>query len=392
MKITVAIDSFKGSLTSSEAGNAVREGILRAVPDAEVSVYSLADGGEGTTEALVSGLNGQYREVRVSDPLGREVCASYGILPDGTAVIEMAAASGITLVSPEERNPMITTTFGTGQMIKDAVLYGCRKFIIGIGGSATNDGGTGCLQALGFELLDREGKMISAGAAGCSQICLVNDDHVLPELYECSFHVACDVKNPLCGENGCSAVFSPQKGADPEMIPVMDGYLKNFAEVTKKFNPSADPDFPGAGAAGGLGFALVSYLNAETESGIEMIIRETGMKEKIKESDIVVTGEGCIDAQTAMGKAPSGIAKAAKKYGKTVIAFSGSVSRDARECNNHGIDAFFPIIRRICTLEEAMDKTISAGNLSDTAEQVFRMIKAVEDYIPKEKSSVVLLD
>lgn len=375
MKAVIAMDSFKGSISSIEAGNAAAEGILCVFPDADTIIKPVADGGEGTVEALVNGLNGQLSEAEVSDPLGRKITAKYGILPNNTAVIEMAAASGLTLLSENERDPMLTTTYGTGELILSAIRNGCRNFIIGIGGSATNDGGIGCLQALGFGMLDDKGRQVSFGTKGLSQLTEINDTNVIPELKECSFKVACDVTNPLCGDNGCSAVFASQKGAKVEMIPVMDGYLRNFAELTKKYNATASPDTSGAGAAGGLGFALIYYLNAEFESGIDLIMRETQLEDSVKDADIVITGEGCLDSQTAMGKAPVGIAKIAKKYDKPVIAFSGAVKNGAELCNQNGIDAYFPILRQVSTLEEVMDKTTAYRNLADTTEQVFRTIK-----------------
>lgn len=375
MKAVIAMNSFKGSISSIEAGNAVAEGIRRVYPDVDTIIKPVADGGEGTVEALVSGLNGRLCEAEVSDPLGRKITAKYGILPNNTAVIEMAAASGLTLLSENERDPMLTTTYGTGELILSAIHNGFRNFIIGIGGSATNDGGIGCLQALGFGMLDSNLRQVGFGAKGLSLLAKITDTNVIHELKECSFKVACDVTNPLCGENGCSAVFAPQKGASSETIPVMDGYLRNFAELTNKYNAAASPDMPGAGAAGGLGFALMYYLNAEFESGIELIMRETQLESAIIDADIVITGEGCLDSQTAMGKAPVGIAKIAKKYGKPVIAFSGAVKSGAESCNQNGIDAYFPIIRQVSTLEEAMDKTTAYHNLVDTAEQVFRTIK-----------------
>ena len=375
MKAVIAMDSFKGSISSIEAGNAVAEGIRRVYPDADTIIKPVADGGEGTVEALVSGLNGRLCEAEVSDPLGRKITAKYGILPNNTAVIEMAAASGLTLLSENERDPMLTTTYGTGELILSAIHNGCRNFIIGIGGSATNDGGIGCLQALGFGMLDSNWRQVGFGAKGLSLLAKITDTNVIHELKECSFKVACDVTNPLCGENGCSAVFGPQKGAKAELIPVMDRYLRNYAELTNKYNAAASPDMPGAGAAGGLGFALMYYLNAEFESGIELIMRETQLESAIIDADIVITGEGCLDSQTAMGKAPVGIAKIAKKYGKPVIAFSGAVKSGAESCNQNGIDAYFPIIRQVSTLEVAMDKTTAYHNLVDTAEQVFRTIK-----------------
>ncbi|WP_303805038.1 glycerate kinase [Ruminococcus flavefaciens] len=375
MKAVIAMDSFKGSISSIEAGNAVSEGIRRVFPDADTIIKPVADGGEGTVEALVSGMNGQLCEAEVSNPLGKPITAKYGVLPDNTAVIEMAAASGLTLIPLFVDAPMHTTTYGTGELILDAIKRGCRNFIIGIGGSATNDGGIGCLQALGFGMLDDKGQQVGFGAKGLMQLVRITDDNVIPELKECRFHVACDVTNPLCGENGCSAVFAPQKGAKAEMIPIMDGYLRNYAELTKKYNAAASPDTAGAGAAGGLGFALMYYLGAEFESGIDLMIRETKLEAAIKDADIVVTGEGCLDSQTAMGKAPVGIARIAKKYGKPVIAFSGAVKSGAELCNQNGIDAYFPVLRTVSTLEQAMDRTNAYRNLVDTAEQVFRTIK-----------------
>jgi glycerate kinase len=377
MKAVIAMDSFKGSISSIEAGNAVAEGIRRVFPDADAMIKPVADGGEGTVDALVSGLNGQLCEAEVSDPLGRRIKAKYGVLPDKTAVIEMAAASGLTLLSADERDPMFTTTFGTGELILSAIRNGCRDIIIGIGGSATNDGGIGCLQALGFGMLDDKCRQVGFGAAGLSQLAEINGTNAVSELKDCSFKAACDVTNPLCGVNGCSAVFAPQKGASAGMIPVMDGYLRNYAELTKTYNASASPDTPGAGAAGGLGFALMYYLNADFESGIDLIMRKTQLESAIKSADIVITGEGCLDSQTAMGKAPVGIAGIAKKYGKPVIAFSGAVRSGAELCNRNGIDAYFPILREVSTLEQAMDKSNAYRALADTAEQVFRMIKTI---------------
>lgn len=380
MKVVIAIDSFKGSLSSVEAGKAAAEGIKRVFPDSETLIKPVADGGEGTTEALVLGLNGRFREVTVFDPLGRKIIAKYGIFPDNTAVIEMAAASGLTLLSECERNPMLTTTYGTGEMIIDAIENGCRNFIIGIGGSATNDGGIGCLQALGFGMLDKNGQQLGYGAEGLSHLVQITADNVITEIRECTFHVACDVTNPLCGENGCSAVFAPQKGADEEMIRKMDDYLHNYAKRAKQYNPAADPDTAGAGAAGGLGFALMYFLNARLESGIDLIIRETMLEEAIKSSDIVITGEGCLDGQTAMGKAPVGIAAIAKKYNKPVIAFCGAVGNGSKFCNDNGIDAYFPILRKISTPEQAMERKNAYNNLVDTVEQVFRAIRLLNRF------------
>ncbi len=375
MKIVVAIDSFKGSLSSLEAGRAVRDAVLSLEKEAEVEVCPLADGGEGTVDALYAGLGGALVEKTVTGPLCRPIAAKYCILSDGkTAVLEMSAAAGITLLSRDELDPMKTTTFGVGELIADAIKRGCTSFMIGIGGSATNDGGAGMLQALGYELLDADGLPIPFGAAGLERLSCIKCDNALKELSSCRFRIACDVDNPLCGERGCSAVYGPQKGADEQNVRLMDLWLKQYAEKTKEVFPLADPDAAGAGAAGGIGFAFMAYLNATLESGIKIVIEESGLEEKVKSADIVVTGEGRLDGQTVMGKAPVGVARLAKKYGKKVIAFSGIVADDAILCNEHGIDAYFPILRRISTLDEALDKENARKNLFDTAIQVFRLL------------------
>jgi glycerate kinase len=374
MKVVISIDSFKGSLSSLEAGNAVSEAVKKLDKNAEVVVRPLADGGEGTVEALASAMDSEMVEVTVKGPILKEIKAEYCILKESnTAVIEMAAASGITLVSPEERNPLETTTYGVGELIKDAIGRGCRRFIVGIGGSATNDGGAGMLSALGFEFLNGN-TPISLGAKGLKDLSEIKTDKVLPELKDCTFMVACDVTNPLCGEKGCSAVFAPQKGATPEMIKDMDLWLKGYAGIAKKVSDNADENLPGAGAAGGLGFAFSAFLSAELKSGIKIILEETGLENYIKDADIVVTGEGRLDSQTVMGKAPIGVAGLAKKHGKRVIAFSGCVTDDAEVINDHGIDAFFPILRGVTTLEEALDSENAYKNLVATAYQVFRLI------------------
>lgn len=379
MKVVVAIDSLKGSLTSLEAEEAIQEGILRAIPDAEVIVRPLADGGEGTVEALTRGMNGRYEKITVTDPLGRPTDAVYGILEDShTAILEMSAAAGITLIDAKDRNPMNTTTYGVGEMIKDAIGKGCRHFFIGIGGSATNDGGIGMLQALGYGMLDTEGKQVSFGAKGLAELVSITDEDVLPELKECTFQIACDVKNPLCGENGCSAVFGPQKGATPDMITQMDSWLGKYALLTANRYKGADSNYPGTGAAGGMGFAFLSYMNAELRSGVQIVLEETKLEEYVKDADIVVTGEGCLDGQSVMGKAPIGVAALAKKHHKRVIAFAGCVTEDAKVCNQNGMDAFFPILRNVVTREEAMQAENARRNMTDTAEQVFRLIKAME--------------
>lgn len=380
MKVVVSIDSFKGSLDTFEASKAVSDGILKVYPDAEIVCVPLADGGEGTVCAVVSAAGGELVKIIVRDVLSRPVAAEYGYVEKTkTAVMEMSSAAGITLLSDDEKNPLYTTTYGVGEMIADAIDKGCRRFVIGIGGSGTNDGGMGMLQALGFEFFDDKGNLINTyGAISLKDVAEIKTDKVNKHLSECTFNVACDVTNPLCGENGCSRVYGPQKGADEEMIKLMDMWLENYAKVVKKAFPDADENYPGVGAAGGIGFALRSCLGAKLTSGAVLVTGETGLENHIKDCDIVVTGEGRLDGQTVMGKAPIGVAKLAKKYGKKVIAFSGAVTDEAVLCNDHGIDAFFPVMRKPCTLEEAMDKKNACKNMSDTAEQVFRLIKATE--------------
>ena len=376
MEIVIAIDSFKGSLSSMEAGKAAAEGIKRANPQAETVVRPLADGGEGTVEALVQGMGGVLQTISVTGPLGDPVDCTYGIIEETkTAVLEMSGAAGITLVPDEKRNPLYTTTYGVGEAIKDAIQKGCRRFLVGIGGSATNDGGAGMLQALGFGFLDKEGRQIPHGAIGLKHLASITTDHILEELSECEFQIACDVENPLCGEKGASAVYGPQKGATPKMIEDTDAWLLRYARLAKEKFQKADENYPGTGAAGGLGFAFLTFTNAALMSGIQIVLAETQLERYISKADMVITGEGRLDGQTAMGKAPVGVAELAKKYNLPVIAFAGSVTKDAKECNQKGIDAFFPILREITTLEEAMEPERAKNNLIDTAEQVFRLLK-----------------
>ncbi len=380
-KIVICIDSFKGSLTSLSAGKAVAEAAEIVFPGVETVVLPLADGGEGTMDAILYAGGGEKVTIPVTGPLGNTIEASYGILPQNkTAVIEMSAAAGITLVPKEELNPMIATTRGVGEMILDAISRGCRNFLIGIGGSATNDGGVGMLSALGFSFTDKNGNEVSDGAEGLSAIHKIQTDKASPALSECTFRVACDVKNVLCGEEGCSAVYGPQKGATPEMIQKMDAAMENYASRTKEVLPGADALYPGCGAAGGMGFALLSYLSATLVSGINLVMEQIGLASAVKDADLVVTGEGRLDGQSVMGKAPVGVSGLAKKYGKLVVAFSGCVEKSASLCNAHGIDAFFPIVRKPCTLEEAMDVQEAFENLKCTAEQAFRLMQAVRQF------------
>lgn len=377
MKVVIAIDSLKGSLTSMEAGRAIREGILNVLPGTEVVVKPLADGGEGTTEALVEGLGGEMVYVDVHGPLEAPVKAGYGLIKDtGTAIMEMAAAAGIILVGKDKR-PLDATTYGVGEMIKDAVEKGCRNFIIGIGGSATNDCGIGMLTALGYEFFDRDGHKTGIGAAALKDVVSIRADKAMPELRECSFKIACDVTNPLCGVNGATYVYGPQKGVTEALREDLDASLLHFADVTRACIGTDFAGSEGAGAAGGLGFAFLSYLGADLQPGIELVLDAVEMEKSMEGADLVFTGEGRLDYQTAMGKAPVGIAKLAKKYGAKVVALAGAIIEGAEKCNENGIDAYFPIIRRIVTLDEAMDSETAKQNMTKTTEQVIRLIEAV---------------
>ena len=383
-KILVAVDSFKGSMTSLEAGNAIKKGIKSILPDTEVRVRPVADGGEGTTDALIYGRDGVSRErCYVTGPLGDRITAEYTIYnaADGrTAVMEMAAAAGLPLVPENRRDPMHTTTYGVGEMINDAVSKGCERFIIGIGGSATNDGGIGMLQALGFYCLDADGHEVPYGAeglgvlerivipgkmlvrknsselavadpvdtpivgtaaisgAGAVDESCVDDDDFASRLSRCTFSIACDVTNPLVGELGCSRVFAPQKGADAEMVEIMDGYMKNYADVVERSaEGKSDRNTPGAGAAGGLGYAFLMFLGGKLMPGIDIVLSEIGLEADVEWADTVITGEGRIDAQTMMGKTPLGVAKLAKKHGKYVIAIGGCLGDGAENCVKEGV-------------------------------------------------------
>ncbi|MCF0115450.1 MAG: glycerate kinase [Erysipelotrichaceae bacterium] len=375
MKVVIAIDSFKGSLSSIEAANAVKEGILLVHEDAEVVIKPLADGGEGTTDALIEGLNGKRIDLTVTGPMRKPVDCYYGYLPESnTAVMEMASCAGITLVPDAEKDPLFASTYGVGEMIKDAMDKGIRNFIIGIGGSVTNDGGIGMLQALGYAFLDKDGNPVGEGGQALGKIAKVDATHVNPLIKECNIRVACDVNNPLCGPNGCTYVFGPQKGVKDSYKQDLDEAMGVYARATAEYLGVDHSTYPGVGAAGGLGFAFKCYLDGHLTPGIELCLDAVKLEEDMQGADIVVTGEGRLDFQTAMGKAPVGVAKLAKKYGAKVLAFAGGVTKEARACNEAGIDAFFPVVRGVCTLEEAMNSDNARANVRDTAEQVFRLL------------------
>ena len=375
MKVVIAIDSFKGSLSSIEAGMAAKNGILKAKPDAEVIVKPLADGGEGTVNALIEGLDGDRIDITVTGPMSTPVSCYYGLLKEtNTAVMEMASAAGITLVPDAEKNPLLATTYGVGEMIKDAMERGCRNFIIGIGGSATNDGGIGMLKALGFTFSDKNGEDVGEGGQALAKIASIGTQNRHPLISECTFRVACDVNNPLCGENGATYIYGPQKGVTDNLKKELDAGMANFAKITADSLGQDNSNAAGAGAAGGLGFAFLSYIGAELTPGIELLLDATGLENELNDADVVVIGEGRLDHQTAMGKAPVGVARLAKKHGAKVAAFAGAVTEGAAACNDAGIDAFFPIVRGVTTLEDAMKKENAQKNMAAAVEQVFRLL------------------
>lgn len=375
MKVVIAIDSFKGSLSSMEAGIAAKDGILKACDGSNVIVKPLADGGEGTVESLVEGMNGSREKTYVTGPVGKKIECIYGILPNSnTAIIEMASTAGLTLISEKERNPLNTTTFGVGEVIKEAIEKGCRNFIIGLGGSATNDAGVGMLQALGYEFLDNNGEKVGFGGKVLKDICFIDEKNKIKELEECSFKIACDVNNPLYGQQGAAYIYGKQKGASDEEIKFLDEGLIKFSEVVQRHFGISRSDYPGAGAAGGMGFGFLTFLNAKLESGIKIVLDEINLEKEILDADYVITGEGRLDLQTSMGKAPIGIAKLAKKYNKKVIAFAGCTTEDALGCNEKGIDAYFSIVNGAMSLEEAMNKENAKKNMELTVYEVFRLI------------------
>lgn len=379
MKIVISIDSLKGSLTSIEAANAIKTGILNVDSNSDVIIMPLADGGEGTVDALVEGMNGEAEIISVTGPVEEKVNAKYGILRDtNTAIIEMAQASGFALVPPDLRNPLKTTTYGVGEIIKSAIEKGCRNFIVGIGGSATNDAGVGMLQALGYEFYDENNELVGRGGQVLNKIKSIKIDNRLKALDDCTFKIACDVTNPLYGENGAAYIYGPQKGATLDIVEELDKGLRNFAQVVQKEIGKDIAHLEGVGAAGGLGFAFLGFLNSKLESGIKIILEEIKLEEVIRDADLVITGEGRLDNQTAMGKAPIGVAKLAKKHNVKVIAVAGCTTEDAVKCNEEGIDAYFSIINTSMTIEEAINKETAMKNMTSTVIQIFRLIKVIQ--------------
>lgn len=380
MNVLIAIDSFKGSISSQKAAQAIRRGILAAEETARITAIPVADGGEGTVDTLVSALGGERIEVSVTGPLGDPVTAAYGILPEqNTAVFEMAQAAGLPLVPEHLRDPMNTTTYGVGQLLNDALDRGYRRLLLGIGGSATNDCGLGMLMALGCRFWDGDGSAVNIFGADVEKVAAIDPSGLDPRLTECEILVACDVTNPLCGPNGASYIFAPQKGADPETVARMDAAHQKFAALAEQTLAVTAVDFPGAGAAGGLGFALKVFLRAEMRPGVSLILNTLNFDAAVQRADLVITGEGRLDHQSAMGKLPCGVAQYAKRYGKPVVALCGCVTPEAAVCNDAGIDAYFPIPAGPCTPEQAMTEETAADNLSRTARQAYRLFRAAID-------------
>lgn len=370
----LAPDSFKESMTAKEVCNAMEKGLRKVYPDANYVHVPMADGGEGTVQSLVDASGGQLFEKEVTGPLGRPVTARYGILGDGkTAAIEMASASGIHYVTKETKNPLLTTTYGTGELIRECLDLGVTKIIIGIGGSATNDGGTGMAEALGAKFLDAEGRTLPRGGGSLDKLAQIDVSSLDPRLKQAELIVACDVTNPLCGEHGASRVFGPQKGATPEMVEHLDAALGHYADIVKRQLGKDVRDIPGAGAAGGLGAGLLIFTQAKLQKGIEIVIEYTGLKEKISGADLVFTGEGGIDFQTKFGKTPYGVAHAAKAAGKRVIAVAGYIGEGIDTLYGEGIDAVFGIVPGASEL----DKLLAEGpqNVERTCENIARVLK-----------------
>ena len=373
MKIVIAPDSFKGSLTAAQACAALESGARIAVPEADIICVPMADGGEGTVQSLIDGLGGEFVTCEAEDPIGRPRQAVYGLTEDGVAVIEMAQASGLTLLSETERDPLATSTFGTGQLVKDAIGRGARKFIIGIGGSATNDGGAGMAQALGYRFFDERGNEIERGGAALLNLAHIDASGVDMRVKECAFTIACDVDNTLTGPRGASAVFGPQKGATPEDVALLDGALARLALCMQNDLGRDVAEIPGAGAAGGLGAGCLAFLPAKLQKGVDIVIEATGLEGRLGGASLVITGEGRTDSQTLNGKTVFGVAGLAKRLGVPVIVISGSTANGADELFKYGVERIYTIMDGDVTLEEAIRD--AAALLKTKAAQ------AVRDYV-----------
>ncbi len=372
MKILIAMDSFKGNLSSLDVATVVANGIYKVYPDAEIEKVAVADGGEGTIDAIASSRNGKYYYVDTFGPLGTPVAAKYAIIDRDTAIIETAEASGLHLVSKEDRNPLLTTTYGTGIIMREAIHQGCRKIILAVGGSATNDGGTGILKALGIKFKDAFGKEVPNGGGYLNLIRSIDTSGKLTS----DITIISDVTNKLLGEKGASHVFSPQKGANPEMVKLLESNMEHYAQMLHNFTEKNIADIPGTGAAGGIGAGLIAFFDATIQKGIDFVLDIIRIEEKIKSADIVITGEGRMDRQTAYGKLPIGVSSLAKKHSKPVIAIAGFLDEGYEDVYEHGIDAAFSSMVGPLSLNEAIDK--SRDLIEKAAINIFRVIKATE--------------
>lgn len=378
MKIVVASDSFKGSLSAQGVCQAVKQGIHSVFPEAEVIELPLADGGEGITESMVYASGGTIQRAMVKDPLHRTIEAEFGVLGDGeTAVIEMAKASGLPLLSEKERNPLKASSFGTGELIRAALDAGYRKFIIGIGGSATNDAGTGMLKALGMKFYDGAGNELQEGGGDLIRLARLDDSGLDERLHDASFRVASDVRNRLCGPAGASAIFGPQKGATPEMVRQLDAALSHFADIVLSQKGIELRDFEGGGAAGGMGSALIAFLEAELQSGIDLVMESIGFQDKIEGADLIITGEGKLDAQTLDGKLITGITKSAGKAGVPVIALAGAQTLSSKQLAEIGLLSAFSIVSGPCTVEAAMEQ--AAPLITEKTIAILNVLKLSRD-------------
>jgi glycerate kinase len=376
-KVVIAPDSFKESLSAMEVAEAIERGFRQIYPQVQYVKLPMADGGEGTVDSMVAATGGEIVRLEVTGPLGQSVSAFYGLLGEGeTAVIEMAAASGLHLAPKGQRDPRITTSYGTGELILAALERGVKAIILGIGGSATNDGGAGMMQALGARLLDDQQQPLPPGGAALARLAQIDLSAVDPRLQQVSVTAACDVDNPLCGPHGASAVFGPQKGATPEMVTQLDSALNHFGRLLQQATGREVLNAPGAGAAGGMGAALLGMLNARLRPGIEIVIETLRLEEALRDADLVITGEGRLDSQSIHGKTPIGVARVAKHYGLPVIGIAGSLSKDYQVVHQHGIDAAFSVLDRVVTLEEALAD--AADNLEVTARNVAAVWKLAQ--------------
>ncbi|HHR6117780.1 TPA: glycerate kinase [Providencia alcalifaciens] len=374
MKIIIAPDSFKESMSAECAANAITKGFKSVFPDAQYLCLPIADGGEGTVDALIAAAGGERVSLVVKDPLGDMVSAYYGLLDDGkTAVIEMAQASGLMLVSPEQRNPMLTTSYGTGQLIQDALEKGVKKIILGIGGSATVDGGVGMLQALGVVFYDNQQNKLGLGGEVLNHIATIDTSSLSPQLQHCTIEVACDVDNPLVGERGAAMIFGPQKGATASMVLELEKGLNRFAEVIQQIQGHDFRYLSGGGAAGGISVAAAAFMNAKLKPGIDIVIDAVKLEQEILDTDLVIVGEGSMDGQTAGGKAPLGIAKVAAKHNVPVIALSGVLGKGVEALHQEGIDAFFSILPRLSPLDEALKQ--GAENVQQAAYNIAKVLQ-----------------